>query len=196
MNRLFVIAATLVTLVIVGCNSMAKTTGKKPVTEEMASTEKPVVKTPSYTEENGMLVGKIDRQQLEEGDYKKWFEPRYDAYKVDNEAVATIAELLDGVEVTIFMGTWCPDSHREVPNFYKVIDATEAAPSVDLFAVTHAKTTPAGFEDGKNIQRVPTFIFTKDGKELGRIVEYPIESLEKDMIKILQGDDYKHAYAE
>jgi hypothetical protein len=43
---------------------------------------------------------------------------------------------------------------------------------------------------------VPTFIFMKDGQELGRIVEYPLESLEKDMAKILSGVDYKHAYAE
>jgi len=31
---------------------------------------------------------------------------------------------------------------------------------------------------------------------LGRIVEYPIESLEQDMLKILQGKPYKHAYAD
>ena len=36
----------------------------------------------------------------------------------------------------------------------------------------------------------------KDDQELGRMVEYPLESLEKDMVKILSGEDYKHAYAE
>ena len=45
-----------------------------------------------------------------------------------------------------------------------------------------------------SIINVPTFIFYKDGEELGRIVEYPIQDLESDMLKILSGQPYRHAY--
>ncbi|MEJ2614863.1 MAG: hypothetical protein P8Z35_07895 [Ignavibacteriaceae bacterium] len=38
------------------------------------------------------------------------------------------------------------------------------------------------------IELVPTIIFYKDEKELGRIVETPNDSLEKDILKILTGD--------
>jgi hypothetical protein len=45
-----------------------------------------------------------------------------------------------------------------------------------------------------NIFKVPTFIFYKDGKEIGRYVEYARVSLEKDILKIVSGLPYKHSY--
>ena len=45
-------------------------------------------------------------------------------------------------------------------------------------------------EVGKNIHRVPTFIFLHGNKEIGRIVESPVVSLEKDMIAILEKKSY------
>ena len=36
------------------------------------------------------------------------------------------------------------------------------------------------------IKRVPTFIFYKEGKEIGRIIESPNETLEKDFLKIVK----------
>ncbi len=193
-NRLFLIAAAVIILSTVGCKSLAKNTEKKAVQENVKSAEATVQSKPQ-TQQSEMLIGNIDRQQLETGKFAKWFDPYYKAYEV-NKDIKMLSDLLKGVDVTIFMGTWCPDSHREVPNFYKVMDALESSPDIQLIAVDRSKNTPEGLENGKNIKRVPTFIFTKNGKELGRIVEYPIESLEKDMIKILSGEDYKNAYAE
>jgi len=194
MNKLFLIAVAVLTVGMVSCKSMAKNSEKKPAQKDVTTAE---TKTTSVSEpqQPDMLVGTIERQQLETGKFAKWFEPYYDAYEVSADT-EMLSGLLNGVDVTVFMGTWCPDSHREVPNFYKVMDALNSSPDVNLIAVDRAKTTLQGLENGKDIQRVPTFIFTKNGEELGRIVEYPIESLEKDMIKILTGEDYKHAYAE
>ena len=45
-----------------------------------------------------------------------------------------------------------------------------------------------------NIINVPTFIFYRDGKEINRIVELTIESIEKDILKILDGTGYQNAY--
>jgi hypothetical protein len=36
-----------------------------------------------------------------------------------------------------------------------------------------------------DIERVPTFIIYKEGKEIGRIIETPVQSLEADLQKIL-----------
>ena len=36
----------------------------------------------------------------------------------------------------------------------------------------------------------------KNGKEINRIVEFPIETIEKDIYKILSGNEYKNAYAD
>jgi len=39
----------------------------------------------------------------------------------------------------------------------------------------------------QKIEKIPTFIFIMNGKEIGRIIESPNESLEKDMLKIIRG---------
>ncbi|NEW80631.1 MAG: thioredoxin, partial [Gelidibacter sp.] len=41
-----------------------------------------------------------------------------------------------------------------------------------------------------------TFIIYKDDKEIGRFVEYPRESVEADLLKIVSGLPYKHSYEE
>ena len=56
------------------------------------------------------------------------------------------------------------------------------------------KKTPTGSATGNGITNVPTFIFYKDGKEVNRIVESPVEFLEDDILAILSGSDYKHTY--
>ena len=93
------------------------------------------------------------------------------------------------------MGTWCEDSQRETPNFIKILKQVDFDfNNLELITVNREKITPQGLENGLNITNVPTFIFYKDGKEINRIVEFPIESLEEDMINILTNKDYKHAY--
>ncbi len=148
-------------------------------------------------EESVMLLGKANREGLQMEAFKSWFNPGYTDYKVDSETLKQLKPLLKDVTITLFMGTWCEDSQRETPHFYKILDDAGFVESkLTLITVSEEKTTPQGFEKGKNITNVPTIIFYKNEKELGRIVEYPIESLEKDMLAILSGKEYKHAYAE
>jgi thiol-disulfide isomerase/thioredoxin len=93
------------------------------------------------------------------------------------------------------MGTWCEDSQHQVPGFYQVLEQLKFdEKQVSLIIVDRTKTTPDHLEKDKNITNVPTFIFYKNGKELQRIVESPVESLEKDMLKIVSGQPYKHTY--
>lgn len=141
------------------------------------------------------IIGKFSKEDLLEDPYSIWYTKNYSAYNVDEEKAAALKLLLNDVEVTTFMGTWCGDSKREVPRFYKILESAGIETSdISLIGVTRQKNTPDGLEKGLEITNVPTFIFTKDGKEIGRIVEYPIESLEADMLKILKGEAYKHAY--
>jgi len=65
-----------------------------------------------------------------------------------------------------------------------------------MIAVSEEKDTPEKIEEKFKVTNVPSIILSKDGKEVGRIVEYPLESLEKDMAKILSDEEYKHAYEE
>lgn len=149
----------------------------------------------AQTEEE-MLIGEISVSDLKEAPFSDWYEESYNTYNLEDLKSDELNRLLKGVKIKIFMGTWCSDSQQEVPHFYKILDELKFKPkNIELIAVNREKTTPDSFEKGLDIQRVPTFIFFKEGTELGRIVEYPIESLEADMLKILSGAEYAHAYA-
>ena len=169
-------------------------------TEQTApATEMLVANTDALVDENGIpiLLGIQKRGALEKAPYDGWFDVSYKEHTLDTATVATIKDNLAQTDITLFMGTWCEDSQRETPAFYKILDlAGIDAGTVKLITVSEEKDTPQGLEKGQNITNVPTIILSKKGKELGRIVEYPIESLEKDLAKILSGEEYKHAYAE
>ena len=56
------------------------------------------------------------------------------------------------------------------------------------------KTSDCGLKRDKNIHYVPTFFVSKERKEIGRIVEIPIETLEDDLFNILIGDPPEPIY--
>ena len=152
-------------------------------------------KTVPY-KESVILVGKANREGLTQEPFNTWFSKNLDSYDVHEETVRAIEPLLKDVQIKAFMGTWCGDSKRETPRFYKILDqAGFDYDNLSLITVTRQKNTPEKYEEGLNITNVPTFIFYKDGKEINRIVEFPVESLEKDMLAILSGKEYKHSYA-
>ena len=66
--------------------------------------------------------------------------------------------------------------------------------NIQLIGLDVDKKNPNEDEIKYNIINVPTFIFFKDGKEINRIVELTIESIEKDILKILDGSGYQNAY--
>lgn len=196
MKKLFIIlSATL----LVACNSSKEKNkvNENPSKEMISENTKEKINDTVPYEDSVMLLGKANRNGLEMDAFKSWFNTGYADYKVDSETMEKVKPLLKDATITVFMGTWCEDSQRETPHFYKILDAANFDESkLTLITVSEEKTTPQGFEKGKNITNVPTIIFYKNDKELGRIVEYPIESLEKDMLAILSGKKYKHAYAE
>ena len=99
----------------------------------------------------------------------------------------------------MFLGTWCGDSKKEIPRFYKVLETTKFPENqLQVIAVNRTKDaykqSPNHEEKGLNIHRVPTFIFYKNGKEVNRIVEHPKETLERDMLNIVTKNKYTPNY--
>ena len=143
----------------------------------------------------GYLIGVADKNSFNQAPYQQWFSKNYDAYSVDQSLVNALKKDLKGVTIKGFMGTWCGDSRRETPRFYKVLEAANFNfKNLELVTVNRSKKTPDNLQEGYNIIRVPTFIFFKDEKEIGRYVEYARESLEKDIATIVSGKPYKHSY--
>lgn len=167
-------------------------------TTEPAKTAEKVI-TPeiveSSEEQQDMLIGKFTKEDLLKAPYNGWFNAEYDNFKPSAEAVETIKNNISDYEIMVFMGTWCGDSKREVPKLLKILEEVGYDLSnLTMVGVNRNKTTPENLEEGWELDRVPTIIFTKDGKEINRFVEYPRESIEADIAKIVSGQDYKHSY--
>ncbi len=143
------------------------------------------------------LIGIQSKENFQQAPYAEWFNPNYKDATLDAAIVNKIKKHLKGVSIKAFMGTWCGDSQHETPIFYKLMDAIDFDyKNLTMIAVNRSKETPDNLQEGYNITNVPTFIFYKKGKEIGRFVEYPRETLEKDVLKIVSGKPYKHSYEE
>ena len=148
---------------------------------------------------NEMLLGKCTRDAFLRHPFADWFKPNYDSYLVDSFTCNFIRPLLAGKSITIFMGTWCGDSRREVPRVLKMLDCCGFPTNqLTLIMVSNTdsmyKKTPLHEEAGKNIVRVPTIIVEQKGAEIGRIIEFPVTSLEKDLLTILRKEKYQPNY--
>ena len=114
------------------------------------------------------------------------FKERYDTVRVEENLVVMIAQLSGGVEVLIYYGSWCSDSRREVPRFLRIMEKGGFPGNrIRFYAVDRSKRSPDGLTEKYGIELVPTFLFFRDGKEIGRIVELPKTTLEGDIIEIL-----------
>lgn len=149
------------------------------------------------SENEYLLNGTINIEDLKQEPYSIWFTKNHQRYKLDTITSKEIKNnnLLEDITITIFLGTWCGDSKRLLPRFYKVLDSIGYDTSkIQLIAVDKEKKTYDGLSEKMRIDYVPTFVFYKDNKELNRIVEFTVESLELDILKILKNNGYKHIY--
>jgi len=144
----------------------------------------------------GNLIGYVQKSDFLKGQYKGWFEHHYKSYQPDKAIVSEIKKNLKDISVLCFMGTWCGDSKREVPRFYKIMEMAEFdfKKNFQVIALNYSKKTPDNLQAEKSIIRIPTFIFYKEEEEIGRYVEYARQSMEKDILNILQRKSYKHSY--
>lgn len=145
-----------------------------------------------------MLLGKTDKKAFNIDDFF-WFQENYNQYLTNDKAVRQLKKSLSNYTIKAFYGSWCGDSKREIPKFYKVIDEVDFNTNkLSMIAVDKKpeayKASPNGEEKGLNIHRVPTFIFYKNDKEIGRIVESPKQDFERDILTIINGKNYTPNY--
>ena len=144
-----------------------------------------------------MLVGLSNRGGLQQDPFSVWFNKEYGAYTLNKEAVQVIKNDSENLSIMLFMGTWCGDSRREVPRIYRILDAVNFDESrLTLINVDREKKSPDGEETGLNIHHVPTLILYKNSNEIGRVIEFPIESMEEDIAAIINGEKYTPNYSD
>jgi hypothetical protein len=135
-----------------------------------------------------ILLGTVNREGFMKKRYKDWFMQEYDSYNPNQDLIQKLVEFVpENAKITIVMGTWCSDSRREVPRFYKILDQIGFSESrVTVYCIN--KDFKAGDIDisGLEIKKVPTFIYYHYGYEAGRIIETPSVSLEADFYDFTQ----------
>ena len=139
-----------------------------------------------------MLLGIQTKDQLLKSPYSDWYLKEHDEYTIDKKNVEELKkEKLSSYKMIVVLGTWCDDSHREVPRLMKILESINfPEQKLTIIAVNRKKEAPGGEEGIYNIQRVPTIIVQKYGKEIGRIIEYPASGyLERDLLEIVRKDN-------
>ena len=152
----------------------------------------------SLTPSDKKYTGVITKEDFEEGYTKSWFVKAYKNYKPNEEILNQLKEPIQHYTIKAFMGTWCPDSRRETPKLFKLLDLAEFnRDNLTVYAMDRKKSTEENYEKDLNVHHVPTIIFfNKDGKEVNRFVEFPQETFEEDILKIVSEEEYKNPYEE
>lgn len=143
------------------------------------------------------LVGVVTIKQIQESEHKTWYNQGVGTYVVDVETLADFEnnpERIEALSVKIFFGSWCSDSQRELPRFMNIMSFLNVT-DLEIIALDRNKKSPKKHEKGMDIHHVPTFVIYQNGKEVNRIIESPIQSLEKDLVAIIQAKKYTPNYS-
>jgi thiol-disulfide isomerase/thioredoxin len=177
----FIISLVIIILIIGGCAV------KKPSASVSVSDKQPTADTVNFSDQITWLLGYFNPVQLSREPYSSWYVKGFDGYRIDSDALNKLFDInKDSLSIKIVMGTWCPDSRREVPRFMRIIDLWKfPTEKITFIGVDNEKQSPVGEYVNLDIQRVPTFIIFKNNIEAGRIIENPVTSLEQDMVNIL-----------
>jgi hypothetical protein len=144
-----------------------------------------------------VVLGEVTREDIV-SNITGW-DAEYFDYKPDEAILGDLGGRLDKIEIVLVLGTWCSDSHQQVPRLWKVLDSIGFSPdALKTFAVERAKAAseaalPQELVDwSKNvrdyyaIKAVESVIVYRDGVEIGRFVEAPAKSIEADLLEILK----------
>ena len=133
------------------------------------------------------MTGTVEREEIEAA-VPDWVQAEVEA-PLDRETAAALAAVEPGAEITVFLGTWCGDSRREVPRFWRALDESGGLVpfTVRHIGVSRDKKAPAELVTANDIRYVPTFIVTRNGAEVGRIVESAPHGVEADLLALLSG---------
>ena len=133
---------------------------------------------------NPELVGNFTKEEI----YNKLplWEELSALYTPNPDSIDRLKTIDFPLKIDIYLGTWCRDSEAHVSEYFRIIEMVDNPfISTDLTGIPSNNAARGPFIQGKDIQRVPTFIVYIDGKEIGRIIESPKKSLEDDLVEII-----------
>lgn len=133
-----------------------------------------------------MILGYCPVAEMNDSVFSNTWTDEYRNYNPDYETLDQLEGKLDSINIKIVFRSTCSDSREQLPRFFKILNELNyPINTLTLIGVDHDKKALAKETDGLDIELVPTFIFYKNGIEIGRIVEMPTVSLEQDLLSIL-----------
>ena len=130
------------------------------------------------------FIGEITAEQLTSN--FKTFDNTDKKTPLSEETIAKLTEIKDAYTIKAFFGTWCHDSEREIPTLLDIIEtAKNPNLQLSLIALDMDKEDPKGLAKKYQVKYTPTIVIEVNGIEIGRIVERPENSLEENILSII-----------
>ena len=129
-----------------------------------------------------VLVGKVSIGAIHDS---VWYSENSILDPYAKQRKEKIDSLSNSISLKVYFGTWCSDSHRWVPYCWSLLEGTQLEKRLELIGLPKDNILRDSIAPGMDIIRVPTFVFYKNAKEIGRIIENPEEDFASDLFKIL-----------
>jgi thiol-disulfide isomerase/thioredoxin len=136
----------------------------------MAQTQYEISKEADGTK---ILKGLITKDIIAKDSSFKWFGENQKGFSPNADAVTTLKNKGSQLQFIVFAGTWCDDTKNLLPKYFSWLAAASFPDErVTLIGVDRNKKTISHLAEALGVINVPTFIVLKDGKEIGRVVEF------------------------
>lgn len=133
-----------------------------------------------------IIQGYCDEEGLKTTVWKDFYDQTYHEYMPQMEILFQLMPQMQNIEIVVTIGTWCGDSKEQVPAFLRILKELQYDMS-KLIIIGLDRNFDSGIEGIRpyDTEKVPTFIFFRNGIEAGRIIETPEGSLEQHMAVIV-----------
>ena len=134
-----------------------------------------------------VVKGFMSKKEIATDTAFAWYAQNQKSFTPNAETVKKYAASKDSVNFIIFGGTWCEDTQSLLPKFFATTDAAGISDNhITFVGVDRSKKTLYNLSEAFAVTHVPTFIVMKNGKEIGRVVEYgKTGSPEKEVAELL-----------
>jgi len=125
--------------------------------------------------QNGLktLKGILSREILQNDTAFAWMKNDISWYKPNANCVANLTAVKDTIQLLVFIGTWCEDSHIVLPQLLKLLDQVKFSPKrITIIGVDRQKQTLGFLSEALAVTKAPTILVLKSGKEIGRVEEF------------------------
>lgn len=131
--------------------------------------------------------GIVNKYLIQNDTSFKWYNQSQSYYNPDTATLNAFERTKGKIQFVVFGGTWCEDTQFVLPKFFKIQEKSGVPDeAVTFFAVNREKKSLGSIANAFNVTLVPTIIVMKEGKEIGRVVEYgKTGKWDKELVDIL-----------